>query len=185
MKPGRTGIRAAYRHIPEPRGHGAVQPHCTQALHPSAHHSSSIPSKGPRHPPAGYPTRETNRSVPYEPNPTEAHRRGTHSSCPDPSGDGTSVGVPHARRHRRLLLLPLHRHHHLLLDPLLSRALGFQLVIRGQGQRGAGLVLEALICQRCFQRRVKHGCKPQGTESCSAPDHAHHSMPQRPRLFWG
>lgn len=90
--------------------------------------------------------------------------------------DFTSVGVAHARRHGRLLLLPLHRHHHLLLDPLFSRALRFQLVVRGQSQRGAGLVLETLIRQRRFQRRVKHGCEQTvglgGRGVCTSPDRA-------------
>lgn len=92
--------------------------------------------------------------------------------------DFTSVGVAHARRHRRLLLLPLHRHHHLLLDPLFSCALSFQLVVRGQSQSGAGLVLETLMRQRCFQWKENHGCKQtvglRGRGGCTSPDCTQH-----------
>lgn len=124
-------------------------------------HGRRAHTRDPGIPCPGYPVIDANHS-----DPTKAH-----STCTGPKGDPlvsttqwgvTSVGVSHARRHRRLLLLPLHRHHHLLLDPLFPRALGLQLVIRGQGQRGAGLVLEALICQRCLQWRVNHGCTPRG-----------------------
>lgn len=144
--------------------------------------NSSIQRKRPRHPLPGV---TPERSEPNCPPQTKPHKKHPIASALSPEGtpllsrarrDFTSVGVAHARRHGRLLLLPLHRHHHLLLDPLFSCALRFQLVVGGQSQRGAGLVLETLIRQRCFQWRVKHGCKETvgsgGRGGCTSPDGA-------------
>lgn len=103
-----------------------------------------------------------------------------------PGWDLTSVGVAHAGRDGRLLLLPLHRHHHLLLDPLLPSALRFQLVVRGQCQRGAGLVLEALIGQGCLQWRVEHGCgQGAGGEGAALLLGTHDTRRERTRLLLG